>query len=71
MFLDPRDVNDVIATLIENDFDTEELDHVDPCGPTIWIRAWTYYGSNDDSAFFDWVFTLVEPRGTVVEAGYS
>ena len=72
IFLDPADMNPAIAGLIELDFDVEVLDDwIDDDGPAVWILASTLI-ELDDSAFFDWVKTVVEPLGGfVVEAGYA
>ena len=72
IFLDPADMNPAVAKLIELDFDVEVLDDwIDDDGPAVWILVSTLT-ELDDSAFFDWVKTVVEPLGGfVVEAGYA
>jgi len=72
MFLNPNDLNRGIAELIEHDFDVEYLDDwIDDYGPAVWVNAWTL-SRLDDSSFFVWVKTIVEPiGGDVCEAGLA
>jgi hypothetical protein len=71
LFLDPADVNPGVAELIENDFDVQILDLIDPYGPTVWIRAWAVT-ELDASAFFDRTQAIIEPlEGWLYEAGLA
>jgi hypothetical protein len=71
LFLDPDDVNPGIATLIELGFEVEVLDHIDPYGPMVWIKA-RITTELDAKRFFHWINSLVEPlQGWLYEAGRS
>ena len=72
MFLNPNDLNRGSAELIERDFDVEYLeDWIDDYSPAVWVNARTL-SELDDSSFFDWVQTIVEPvGGEVLEAGLA
>lgn len=72
MFVDPNDLNRGSAELIEHDFDVEYLDDwIDDYGPAVWVNAMSL-NELDDSSFFDWVETIVEPvGGMVLEAGLA
>jgi hypothetical protein len=74
MFLDPNDVNEGSAALIEHGFDVEVLegdDWIDPYGPAVWIRARITTDVAEDR-FLDWVMSIVGPlNGDVSEAGLS
>ena len=70
IFLDPADVTESVAELIERDFEIEVLDDwIDDDGPAVWIKA-SAVTQLDVSAFFASVKAIVEPLGgDVVEAG--
>lgn len=71
LFLDPNDVGEGSAALIENGFDVEVLDDwIDDFGPTVFVRA-RITTELDADRFFDWVKNLVEPLGDVMEAGLA
>jgi hypothetical protein len=67
---DPDDISLVTAALIENGFDVERLDWVDPeGGPTVWIMA-RIATRLDGGSFYDWVNELADrPSTWVVKAG--
>ncbi len=63
MFVNPNDLNRGSAELIEHDFDVEYLDDwIDDYGPAVWVNA-TSLNELDNSSFFHWVETIVEPVG--------
>ena len=71
LFHSPSDLGPGTAALVEYGFEFENLDYVDPYGPTVWIRA---KGTSelDLSGFFDWVQGIVEPlHGFLQEASLS
>ena len=72
LFLDPNDVSEGSAALIEHGFDVEVLDDwIDDYGPTIFIRARITTNVTEDD-FFDWVQSIVEPlHGDVMETGLA
>lgn len=67
LYLNPDHVDAGVATLVEYDFSVTVLDLVDPCGPTIWIKAGADTELTPDQ-FFD-LERLVNPDGDVVGAG--
>jgi hypothetical protein len=71
MFLNPNDLNRGSAELIEHDFDVEPDDLIDDYSPAVWVNARTL-SELDNSGFFNWVRTIVEPLGgDVLEAGLA
>ncbi|MET4418279.1 hypothetical protein [Bradyrhizobium sp. RT3a] len=63
IFLNPNDLNRASAELIEHDFNVEYLDNlIDDYNRAVWVNAWTL-SELDDSSFFDWVESIVEPVG--------
>jgi hypothetical protein len=72
MFLDPANVNPATAELISRDFEVLVLENsIDEHGPAVFILAGAIT-ELDDSAFFHWVQTIVEPLGgDVLEAGHT
>jgi hypothetical protein len=72
MFLDPNDVGEGSAVLIEHGFDVEVAeDWMDDYGPAMWVRGRIITDLAEDR-FFGWVENIVEPpRGQIDGAGLS
>jgi hypothetical protein len=71
LFLHPNDVDPCAAVLNERGFDVEVLNWIDPCGPTVWIKA-RITADITEVFFFDWVRHLVGPfNGDLIEAGLA
>jgi hypothetical protein len=75
LFLNPADVAEGSASLLESGFDTVEPLHdcIDPCGPAAFIRIWITTELDEDS-FFDWTRKLVENlnlNADLIEAGLA
>jgi hypothetical protein len=72
LYLDPAEARPGIAVLVKQGFDVEPLvDWIDECGPTVFYRI-RINSTLDESAFFDWVQSLVDPfDGDTIEAGLA
>jgi hypothetical protein len=75
LFLNPADVAEGSALLLEYGFDTVEHLHdcIDMCGPTAFIRVWITT-ELDEESFFNWIRKLVENLNLdadLVEAGLA
>jgi hypothetical protein len=74
LFLDPKDVAEGSAVLIEHGFDVEVLeDRIDDYGPAVFLRV-QITTELDELSFFQWVYGLVEDlklSGDLVEAGLA
>jgi hypothetical protein len=72
LYLDPAKARPGVTILIAQGFEVEPLvDWVDECGPTVFYRV-RITTELDESAFFDWVQTLVDPfDGDTIEAGLA
>ena len=74
LFLDPKDVAEGSAVLIEHGFDVEVLeDRIDDYGPAVFLRL-QITTELDEHSFFRWVQGLVEDlnlSGDLVEAGLA
>ena len=72
LYLDPAEARPGVAILIAQGFEVEPLvDWVDEAGPTVFYRI-RIATELDESAFFDWVQTLVDPfDGDTIEAGLA
>jgi hypothetical protein len=69
-FIDQNEMNAAIPALIENDFDVEVLDWIDDYGSCAWVLALAKT-ELDESSFLDFVGTIIDPFGMIVEAGLS
>ena len=72
LYLDPAKARPGVAILIPQGFEVEPLvDWVDECGPTVFYRV-RITTELDESAFFDWVQTLVIcSMATQIQAGFA
>jgi hypothetical protein len=64
-FLNPSDAQAGVVVLEEYDFAGETLDWIDPCGPTVWIKA-ELITDMTDVDFLHWVAGLVGPLAAML-----